>query len=412
MQFIKASLLAFTFLFSLHLSAQVEVPNGTFPFDDIIEWEGHGTLLLGEDPTGSSQEINFNLFNNEGEVVWNRSVYPKSKKTHLIVSGTSNYLYFVDDLAPVNNQIRYNQVSQSGNVITTKFEVLSILRKHGYTTPNDLELKEIVNTPKALVFYFQLPVKSEGLIENFFITITHHNNRVYYLKTPAFDIAKSIDEQEVYNFAGADEEEIRFSNYATSSKGKSINFLTFSPKAELLHTNTLKPSGFSPLFSEVSTVDLNGSYYLNEEVKGFNSRFNGQGITFQGQFYYFVNDAKDVCLKIYGLNERSEFVILNECKKIVDSKKKPNSSLTFFYKNDALYVLSTIDRSSIVYKISNGNIQLTEIQGNTLDSFLKNPSSFKVNQNIDKFVHYINGIPYYLDRPNLKKQDKVIFKKL
>src|SRR5690554_7658258 len=79
---------------------QIEVTEGKFPFNQILEWPGKGTLLLGNDPTGRTEEINFNLLNHQGEVSWNRSVYPKSNNTSLIVSGMSDYLYFVDDLKP------------------------------------------------------------------------------------------------------------------------------------------------------------------------------------------------------------------------------------------------------------------------------------------------------------------------
>src|SRR5690554_7963648 len=91
---------------------------------------GKGTLLLGNDPTGKTDEINFNLLNHQGEVSWNRSVYPKSNNTSLIVSGMSDYLYFVDDLKPVNNHIRYNQVNQSGSIVPTKFDLLKVIRSY------------------------------------------------------------------------------------------------------------------------------------------------------------------------------------------------------------------------------------------------------------------------------------------
>lgn len=412
MQFIKSLFVVAIILFSTLLSAQVEVTSGTFPFSDVVEWEGQGALFLGNDPSGKSQEINFNLFNNKGEVAWNRSVYPKAPTTHLIVSGRSNYIYFVDDLAPVNNQIRYNQVSQSGNVISTKFEVLSILRKYGYTNPNDLDLKNIVNTPKALVFYFQLPIKVKGIIENIFITITHHNNRTYYCKAPVVDMAKKKEEQEVYTFSGATEEEIQFSKFNLASSSQKVNLFTFSPKAEIIDSSAVAPKGLNPLFSTISTSDLDGAYYLLSDNKSFSTSSYGYGITFQDKYYYFANDAKDLSLKIYGQNEKGDFVQLNENKRLSDSKKAPYSEISFFQKDNALFIVSQIDKNSIQYKIENGKIQVADIQPSSFPVLTKNPSSYKVNQNNDKFVHYINGIPYYLNGTNLKKQDNIIFKKL
>src|SRR5690554_2158987 len=235
MIYLKKFLLAFLPLIPLMTLAQedIEIERGKFPFNKIVEWPGKGTLMIGTDPSGRSQEINLNLLNFNGEIQWNRSVFPKQKNSHLIISSLSDYIYFVDDLKLNNNSVRYNQVNQSGSVVPTKFDMLSVIRSYRYTTPDDLVLKEIVNTPKALVFYYQLPIKDKGIIENFFVTITHHNNKIYHYQGPASDMTLMKEGKEgPLVFAGADENTICFSRYEYSDKKQNARFYPFSPKAE------------------------------------------------------------------------------------------------------------------------------------------------------------------------------------
>jgi hypothetical protein len=403
-------LISISFLFTFLTLAQVEVTNGNFPFNQIVEWPGKGTLLLGDDPTGKTDEINFNLFNSEGEVSWNRSIYPKSENTHLIVSGMSDYLYFVDDLAPINNDIRYNQVNQSGSVVPTKFDMLSVIRSYRYTIPSDLELKDIVNTPKALVFYFQLPVKDKGIIENFFVTITHHNNRVYHYQGPASDMDLIKDgKQGPLLFAGADESSIYFSRYEHMEGKQSVRFYPFSPKAEPIASNAIDLTEFSALSSDIQFISLNGSHYIEKENKS-TIQANGKGVFVGGKFFYAVNDAKDRCLKIYGENEKEEFVVLNKCENSAASSKRYQASITILPIQDKLIIISNINDKASAFELGSEKISSIPAESINLDLIQKNPSSFKVENKSANFVHFINGAPYFFDQTKLEKSDEIIFK--
>lgn len=399
-----------TVLFSVLTFAQVEVTNGKFPFNQMIEWPGKGTLLLGTDPTGRTDEVNFNLFNAAGEVAWNRSIYPKDKNTHLIVSGMSDYIYFVDDLKLVNNSIRYNQVNQSGSIVPTKFDMLAVIRSYRYTTPADLELKDIINTPKALVFYFQLPVKDKGIIENFFVTITHHNNRVYHYQGPVSDMSLVKEGKEgPLMFAGADESTICFSRFEYSDKKQNARYYPFSPKAEAISRNTIVMSDFAPISSDVQFVSLNGSYYLEKEKRN-TAEANGRGFYMGGKYFYAVNDSKDRCLKIYGRNDKGEYEVLNKCENSAETSKRYKASLAFIPVKDKVIIVSNINDKSTAYEVSHNEINRIDAGSINSEMIQKNPSSFQLENKSANFVHFINGTPFFFDHTELEKSDKVIFK--
>lgn len=414
---LKSLATSLTLFFVFFTFAQIEIKPGVFPFNQVTEWPGHGTLIFGVDPSGRSQEINFHLINYEGEISWNRSVYPKNKKTHLIVSRTSNYIYFMDDLTPHNNQFRYNQVGLTGNVIPTNFDVLSIIRRHGYQTPNELILKDIVNTPKALVFYFQLPVIERGIIENIFISITHHNNRVYSCLGPASEVdLMNEGEQFEFIFAGADDETISFSRYKREKAFKDTEFFTFSTKAKVLGYNSIRPIDIQPIPSSVYSLDLDGRYYLNKEIKNFTNTANGYGFYFQGEAYYAAFEEGTLCLKIYGKDEKGDFSLLTDCNRKAPSKRQKfdKPQLTTMNYGNKMVVVGNLNGEQYSYQIDKNGVK--EIKLNAIDwsQIRNNPSSLLVGvDNISKrFIHLINDIPYYIEISELQKSDQIVFKKL
>lgn len=400
-------------LFCIPIHAQVEVGNGTYPFNQIVEWPRKGTLLLGNDPDGRTSEINFNLLNHEGVVQWNRSIYPKSDPTHIIISGTSDYVYFVDDLAPVSNYIRYNQINESGSIVPTKFDLLKVIRDYGYRTPGDLELKDIVNTPKSIVFYFQLPVKDKGIIENFFVTITHHNNNVYHCQGPTSDIElEKKGEQGAYIFAGATADAICFSRFEFKNGTQTSNYFSFSPKGKPRVGVTHTPPDLSPILSDVQFVGLSGRYYLEMEKKIKPLNTLGRGLFIKGSYYYAVNDAKDRCLKIYGINDKDEFVVLNECKNPSEKKKKyKNATLTFIPLAEKMIVVSNIADQSSAFEIADNTVKSIDVGTINYERIRMNPSSFRVKGHDKDFVHFIDGSPYFINPATIEKSEKIIFTK-
>ncbi|MBW7868661.1 MAG: hypothetical protein H3C31_10085 [Brumimicrobium sp.] len=390
-------------------SQTIEFPNGKFPFTQTVEWSGRGSLFYASDPSGKTEEINICLLNQTGVIDWTRSVYPKAKGTHLILSGMADYFYFVDDFVPVNNAIRYNQVNISGSVTPTKVDLLNVISSYKYRNIVDLVLKDVISTPKSLVFYFQLTTPDKTAIENIFVSITHHNNRVYHCKGPvSHSDLISQGKEDAFVFSGAFEDAISFSRFA----GGAVEFFSFSSKAEPLVGHTYKITGADAISSKIHFVSLNGSAYIEKEMKRIATAY-GKGIFVNGYFYYVMNDAKDRCLKIFRRDDKGNLVQINTCENPAKSAKKYSGDITFISLGEKLIVIGDIDKSVSAFEILNDKVTSIDAAKVNKDIIQRNPSSFYVGNNSSRFIHYINGAPYYVDPSDLtqaiislKKLDK------
>ncbi|HEU0226245.1 MAG TPA: hypothetical protein VFQ86_00755, partial [Arachidicoccus soli] len=298
------------YILSNSVISQIKMEMGKYPFTKVVEWPGRGALFMGDNPSGKTFEKNITLFNHQGAIDWNKSIFAKVANTHLILSGDSKYIYFVDDLQPYNDQIiRYNQVNESGSIIHTKLALLPIIKKYGYADPSKIKLRDIENTPKAIVFYIQYPVEDKDIIENIFITITHHNNLVYSIKGPATDMESAKEgKQYPFYFAGADAAAICFSRYSTNVGKPAIQFVLFSPKAAPLVGHTYGMPTAKAIPSKISLDAYNGFYYMNQSSK-INNRSAGKGIYIKGHFYYVINDEKSRTLRVIGVAANGKFTV-------------------------------------------------------------------------------------------------------
>lgn len=402
---------SFTLLTTFSFYAQIEVPKGKYPFNKVIEWPQHGSVLLSNDPSGSTTDLYVSFLNHEGAAAWAKAIYPSSKSPKLILSAHSDYLYFIDNFKPEKNFIKYNQINRSGNVVSTKFDMLKVIRSHGYRTPDDLELKEIVNTSKALVFYFQLPIKKEGIIENFFVTVTHHNNRMYHYKGPVTDtdlLKKGV--QGPILFAEKNNSITTFS-YRTNKKDATlINFFSFDEKANPKEDREyqLKIPAIEAYTSKMQPLALNGSSYFSDKEA---AEAIGKGVSFNDKYYYLYNDADKNCLKIVGLSQRKMIEPLNKCKSSDSPSRRPNSSITYFEMDKELYIFSKIDDHFMSYKIGKKGIEELNLQKDELENVRLNPSAFIIKNKDDQFVHLMNGTPYFIHPSNLEDQEEIIFRK-
>ncbi|PWH85556.1 hypothetical protein [Brumimicrobium oceani] len=395
-------------ILSLISHTQVEIPKDKYPFYKVVEWPNQGSILLSKDPTGSTKDIYINLLNTEGELSWGKTIYPKVEDPKLIISSNSNYIYFIENFKPENNFINYNQVNQSGGVVSTKFDVLKVIRSYGYTIPNELELNEIVNTPKALVFYFQLPVKSDGIIENIFISITHHNNRVYHFKGPATDM-KSQKKGMVgpMLYAGSDESTISFSYYSNEGSLSNMNFINFNSKAEAIPEQSIKTPVAEGELTLFQTLNMEGSAYIDNKSL-YQSR--GKGIYSRGNYYLVMNDLSTNCVKILGLNEDRKLVQLNSCSPSEVNSRNPKSIISYFEMDGKQFIVSEIGDNFSSYVITQDGVQTLNLNRKDIENVQLNPSSFKTKDKTTNFVHVINGVPYSTDTKELEKQEKIIFK--
>lgn len=402
-------LILFFLLPAWHLMAQVEVAKDKFPFHEMVEWPNQGTLLMAKDPSNKTNDLYISFLNNQGENPWANTISPKSKEPKLITSEQSNYFYLIDQFKPQNNLITYHQINVSGSIVSTEFDVLKVIRNYRYTTPGDLELVEVVNTPKSIVFYFQMPVKSKGIIENFFVSITHHNNRMYYFKGPETDMKlKKKGEIGSILYAGADANLIHFAYYLKEGSKEKINFIGFNEKAEALPTS---PSMILPkheaIPSKIESKMLTGSHYLQHEN---DQAAKGKPIYLNKKYYYAINDAAEGCLKVFGQNKARKIVELNDCDQTEISARNPEGEIAYFLMDGKLFLYSKIEGGASAYIIDDNGVEKGSFTASELEKVQINPSSFKTKNKTANFVHIINGTAYFTSLENLENKAAINFK--
>ena len=402
--------LIFSFFFGL-VTAQIEIEKGKSPFHSVVEWTDNGTLLMNSDPKDRTRDYEIVLIGKGGEVSWRKTIYPSHSMPSLILSQSSNYIYFVDHFEVIDSKFSYNQLNKSGSVVSTNFDLLKIIRSYGYTIPDELVVEEVVNTPKALAFHFSLEVKEKNIIENFFVTITHHNNRVYHSQGPATHPDLLDDGREgLFTYSGADEENIYFSRIVEQGGGKRIHFYPISPKAEKgnEYSFSITPD-FAPIDSEVINNNLCGSYY---QMKLNNKTLNRKaiGLYNNSRFYVAANDSKDRCLKIYGANKDGDIAVLNECKNPAKESRKYDAKLIWLDNLNKLIVKGVIEDQSAAALINGSTVESIGSANFKVDKLQINPSVFALENKTTNFVHLDNNQTYFFDYNQLGKEGKVIFK--
>ena len=409
------SIQLFTFVLCLSsvfsISAQIEIEKGKSAFHSIVEWSDKGTLLMNSDPKNRTRDYEIVLLNHEGEVGWRKTIYPSHSMPSLILSQSSNYIYFIDKFEVIDSKFSYNQLNQSGSVVSTNFNLLTIIRSYGYTIPDELVVEEIVNTPKALAFHFSLEVKDKNIIENFFVTVTHHNNRVYHSQGPATHPDLLDDgREELFTYSGADEENIYFSRIVKQGGGKRIHFYPISPKAEKgnEYSFALTPD-FAPIRSEVINNNLCGSYYQNKLNDKSLSRL-AVGIYNNNRFYVVANDEKDRCLKVYGANKEGNIAVLNECKNPAEESRKYDAQLTWLNNSNKLIAIGSIEDATSAALIDGSTVASIEKDILSLDRLQLNPSVFDLENKTTNFAHLVNDQTFFFDYNQLGEEGNVVFK--
>ena len=94
-----------------------EVPAGTHPYSDVIEWKGMGTMLMSVDP--NTKQVNLTLANAELKSVWDQKFIPKNDKYYYISSENARYVYFLDNLNLQSGKVYFSQLNSAGNIKST-----------------------------------------------------------------------------------------------------------------------------------------------------------------------------------------------------------------------------------------------------------------------------------------------------
>lgn len=402
----RSGLILSFLILSLTSFSQIEVIKEKLAFSELVEWKG--VLVIAEDDKKKVDFKELTLINPSGEIQWRKLIYPKTSTSYLIHSASSDYIYFIDDLKPVNNAIRYNQVNQSGSITPTKLDLLQIIRKYGYRTPDDIVIENIVNTPKALVFHLSLEVSDNDIIENFFVTITHHNNRVYHAKGPESRPEQMKEEREgPIMYAGCDEQGIYFARYTYQANNHRINFIPINQRAELLNSYSYSVPDFNPILSEQRFFS-NEARRITNELEKSSRVVRGVPVYSEGSFYYLVNDKETGSTVVYGADKSGEINKLYVADQNAPESRKYDAFLGVCRSAKTCLLIGSIDGNTDPIVISGDLFSSPEVN---VGNIRNNPSSIKYNEITNDFVVQFGSEWYQINESEISNKDKLVFQK-
>lgn len=367
------------------------------PFYDIIEWKGMGAMLLGKDPGGNSNQIYLTLVGEKEKSIWDQQIAPLKGAYYYISSENARYVYFLRNLNPENGKIYFEQLNSAGNVKNTNVTLTSAIKNLGYDV-NQLELKNVVVTDKALVHHFRFLDKKEKVYTEIATFITHHNMLVY-----ATELGK-VKEDDVrtgrnnhFQYIGFTGDLICFADYATSKEGKGWNIIQFNSKGQEQNRIFIKNKVTNHSAFTTSGYGTNGAYYLGTEK----DQQNGL-VTFHNGTFYFTtlntSDGKQI-LELHQLEE-------NDWKKInhytiSNSTSKKGLSIGVYPLNEA-----------ITYRISGGDAGdktlalfldgSSPVVNNFTESVIFNPSRMIISEKKELFAVTLPAGNLFFDRSQLK----------
>lgn len=281
-----------------------EIPAATYPYSDIIEWKGMGSLLINMDPSGNAKQVNLTLVNGELKSVWDQKFTPKNEKYYYISSENARYVYFLDNLNLDGGKVYFSQLNSAGNVKTTSVAIGTALKSVGVSDYNDLELINCVVTDKALVYQFRYQDKKNNAVVDIAAFITHHNFLCYPLVLGSVpEDALKEDHIGNWEYVGFTEDQISFAARDYQNKNSGWSVKEFSSKGkELKGYFMVGPKDLIPI--ENIGFGTTGKYYLNERYsieRGLLTYINSQYYLIGGQ-RKSATGAEITLFKLTGAN--------------------------------------------------------------------------------------------------------------
>jgi hypothetical protein len=333
-----AFLLTLIIGFSIN-AQQFSIPAEEFPFFDIIEWKGQGAILLNRDPSGLKRKISLTTIAEQPTSKWQESINPSGKEYFYISSENARYVYFLEQLQPVEGKISFSQVNIAGNVKNSTALLSTPIKRLGNYDINEFKMIDAFTTDKALVFMMRYQDKKEKKFIDFMVTMTHHNLLVYAsIIGEVSEINLKDPRYGHWTYAGFQGENILFSVRDVQDKKSGFSLRTFNQKGEITETRFIEGPGVSFESLTTGSFGTTGRFYLEtSEVS------SGSLLTINGKFHLIGSrlDGGKRWIELYSLIE-GKWVKIKTASIAVDSSKKgPSLHLMALNEGIACIVGST-----------------------------------------------------------------------
>ncbi len=284
------------------VAQEITIEKTTHPYFDIFEWKGMGGILMSKDPSGNNKQINLTLVGSQPKSIWDQKFTPRNEEFYFISSENARYVYFLHNLVLEDGKVFFAQLNSAGNVKATSVSIAATLKKLGEFSPEDLELRNIVVTDKALVHQFRYHDKKGKAYREFATFMTHHNMLVYAVElgTIPEELIKN-GQANHWRYIGFDGDKICFASQERANKKSSWAVNMFNSKAELLEGRSIE----LPIQNFATTTNIGfgttGAYHLKN-----NSDQQNALLTFHNNHFYasgiLLENNKSI-LTLLELNE-------------------------------------------------------------------------------------------------------------
>lgn len=386
----------------IYYSQIFTIDKATSPFNNIIEWKGMGGILMNKN--ANSNQIYLTLVGDKDKSIWNQQIAPPNEKYYFISSENARYVYFLRNLNPESGKIYFDQLNSAGNVKYTNVSLQSVIRNLGYEVQN-LELKNVVVTDKALVHHFRYHDKKEKVFVDIATFITHHNMLVY-----AVELGKSKEDDvkngklNTFQYIGFTGDEICFADYSSVANSKSWNVIVFNSKGQEQKRVVLKNKAAQHQSFGTVGFGTTGSHYLGTQK----DIQNGLVSYHNGKFYFTIlnNSSGKNTLELYELNEDNWKLINSHI--IHSSVSKRQINIGIYPLNEALtYRLSGGDNGEQVVALPlDGSASIVT---NFNESIIFNPSRSIISDKKEFFAVTLPSGNLFFDKNQLKKEGSVEF---
>jgi hypothetical protein len=393
------------------VNGQVEIPDGKYPYHSFIEWPGQGGLFINSDPAEKARDFNITFVSKDESVQWQETIYPKTFNTTCIVSKTSNYIYFFDQLKIEKNKLYYHQINSNGSVKSTSVDFLRDLKQLGYYNPDEAVVQNIINTEKALVFQLLLENRDDKVYDHVLIFLTHHNHRIYSTKmTPTNFNNFKADYTGVPYFAGSAGGQIYFAQISNAGNSPKVTFFPFDEKGVSSNSATFSIPDYSPLETSFSTYIPDG--YNKDQKLPYYSQKLGFAFFTKGEFYFSQINSKENNLIIMRYTESGELETVYSSPSFSPEKKRYTSEMSLYHNEIEWVLFSTVADKSITVCIEGEKITTLPIESNPNEAPKFNHTQLYQTEHSDKHLLKTNRGVLFLPRKELPKKEGLTLKSL
>lgn len=272
--------------FSTH-AQNFGIPVKVHPYYGIIEWKGQGGILLSRSPKDFLNQIGMSLVGELEQGKWDQKFNPKIRDPYYLCAENTRYVYFIDNLDPINNgNLTFNQINMAGNIKSTTLDIGAKVKllpdAHDY---NKFELMDAAVTDKALVYLYRYLNKKDKEYYDFAVFMTHHN-----MQCIVFQLSKGVDQDLIKNetngqwqFSGFEGGMVYLSWRAQKTDINGFVIKGFNPKGEMEEDSFVFDPENARKFLNTG-YGTTGKNYITDETRF--TKETGIVSYMNGQFYF------------------------------------------------------------------------------------------------------------------------------